>query len=56
MLAPLCHGVGAADRRADAVALAEEWLHDGQCWVSTAAIDEVLEPTMWTETPEEPTE
>ena len=29
-----------------------EWLHERQCWVSTAAIDEVLEPTMWTEAPD----
>jgi hypothetical protein len=33
-----------------------EWHHDRQCWVSTAAIDHVLEATMWTEAPDEPTD
>ena len=30
-----------------------EWLHERKCWVSTAAIDEDLEPTLWTEVPDE---
>jgi hypothetical protein len=29
-----------------------EWLHERKCWVSIAAIEEVLEPTLWTEAPE----
>jgi hypothetical protein len=26
-----------------------EWHHEAQCWVSTAAIEEVFEPILWTE-------
>ena len=33
-----------------------EWLHERKCWVSSAAIEEVLEPTLWTEAPEAPAE
>ena len=31
-----------------------EWIPERECWVSTGAIDEFLEPTHWTEVPPEP--
>ena len=33
-----------------------EWLDERKCWVSTAAIEECLEPTLWTEVPPVPEE
>ena len=33
-----------------------EWLHERKCWVSTAAIEEELEPILWTEAPPLPEE
>jgi hypothetical protein len=33
-----------------------EWHHEQRCWVSTADIEVVLEPILWTEAPPEPQE
>ena len=33
-----------------------EWLHERECWVSTAATEEELEPILWTEVPPQPEE
>jgi len=33
-----------------------EWLDDRKCWVSTAAIEECLEPTLWSDVPPDPGE
>ena len=31
-----------------------EWIDKRECWVSTAAVDQCLEPTHWTDVPPDP--